>query len=329
MAEMINFGPMLPYMVEVTIIDLPKILRAEHLAGSKIRLPFLDGKELLQRDFDYRFGPVGGILPEPEFGLAIHNMRSTAVEVVVANEIYNRIGEFVRDALNAAIISVFALESGALPEGRISVDAKSGELFAEPGYLEGLFDLSQPRFEDASYFSMFDVAEISLESPARTNNAIVGIFLQFNVAVAGVPAAGTAAPATLATSQVSQFITAMGAGAAGAFATIGTKTGYEIIIRHANEREIEQKIEGRISYYELRLEHGDCTPIQNDLWLLGLYDGKIDNKFGPNSKEARRLFALRHNLPPDISHKDAAFLRALAAVTIRGGFINPITAPSR
>lgn len=317
MAESINIAPLLPCVIEVTILDLAKALKAISPSENKFRLPFYDGNESLETDFDYRFGVVGGNLDERIAGLAQHNMRSTAVEFIIANEIHNRIGFFLRDAVTAAVASVFELDSGILSDGGFYYDQKSGELGVNDEYVISLLDLSKPQYGDPSFSSVFDVDEIRLNSPVKIKSAIVGIALQLNIAVAPVPAAIAAAPAVTAASQAVPIITAIGSTIAGA-ATAGA-FGYTIHIRRAKENEIKEKIEKRLNYYISMLSLGNCEPIQNDLQLLGLYNGKIDNDFGKNSEKARRLFAIRSDLHPDISYKEPAFLHALATATIEAG----------
>lgn len=310
MPDEIDIAPLLPYFVEVTITDISTVLQRLCPSNSSIQLPFRIGEKAVLANFDYGFSDIGEILEEPSRSVISHDLRATAVELIVANEIYNRIGLYLRDAVTAVATRAAVLETGESGDEKFYYDEEAETLIANSSYLENLLDLSAPIYIDPMQGVIFDVEEINLQSPFKIKSRVAAILLQLNIILApGAPAA--VAPPTVATaSQAASVLNGIGA------VTGAATLGYTVYARQMNIAETQEQIRRRVMSYKTQLAAGNTWAIQNDLKLLNYYHGEIDNKFKELSLEAASNFAKDRDLSADISYKDEAFLRALANATI-------------
>jgi hypothetical protein len=174
-----------------------------------------------------------------------------------------------------------------------------------PDYLGKLLDLSAQVDSSNLRGFAFDVTAITFESPTRIRAQLGALFVSANIFLA--PAA---APVATGASQIPPIVSAIGSATSAMVA--GGALGYQIHIREQDKAEREATINRKVQYYQIQLRNGNYKPIQNDLRLLGYYDGKIDNNFKKKSLHAVTDFAVNENLDPRIVTDDPAFLKALA-----------------
>ncbi|HVR57288.1 MAG TPA: putative peptidoglycan binding domain-containing protein [Pseudolabrys sp.] len=302
MDDEIDISPIFPYTFEVEIKNLQLLTNALASFSGQVDAPWNDGeRHSIGLKYSFKQVPAPGL---PANLPIRHDARATAIELIIANQILNRIAIYLADATCAA-----ALQRGVPRDDRfLYID--SSVFTPTPDYLQTLFDLSAQVDSTNLRGFAFDVTAIRFESPTKIRAQIGALFISANIALAPV-----AAPVATGASQIPPIVSAIGSATSAMVA--GGALGYQIHIREQDKAEREETVNRKVLYYQIQLRDGNYKPIQNDLRLLGYYDGKIDNNFKKKSLHAVADFAVNENLDPKIAYDDPAFLKALGRRVLR------------
>jgi hypothetical protein len=296
MDGMVDISPALPFEFVIKITNREKLLRA--LQNSKGSLDVrLDGGET---SFAYTFGIVGQSLPDRLNVVTSHSIEATAVDLIIANEIYRRIAIYISDAVEAcsSLVTVGGINSTG---NKFTVS--NNKLGPLPGYLRNTFDLSQSLSAPLPAGISFEVTSIELESPTTVRARISACFV--SVQLLAAPAAPAAAATTPLIPTVIQALN-LAVGAATLYYTFN-------IDKIGNREAIKYRMED----YRKGLANNDPSRIQNDLAINGCYQVTpvIDGKFGTNSQIAFETCRKKYRLNVNVTYTDPVFLEKLAAET--------------
>lgn len=296
MADEIDILSALPFEFEVEIRHRADLLR--QLAGrdGSIQLALTDS-EAEAIDFKYDFSAVFNGIPDgTRYRGGAHPITATAVDLVIANEIFDRIEIYIADALRASVA----------PHVDNYFVVREGVLVARPEYAGMVFDLSTPYFTPTSAKIVFNVTDVILTSPTKVRSYVAAAMVNINLI--GAPAAPVAATA----SQMTTMVQAVSGIAAAASAT--TAAGafyYQIKVQERTVR--ESALNDKVKYYQEQIKKHQLKAIQFDLRLVAGYQGPLDGIVGPECRRAIARIASLHDLPPNIDYNDPMFLRVLAS----------------
>lgn len=269
----------------------------------EVFIPNVDA--LLQRASSFRrFVRLGGLQVEyaaerladgsPPDGSVRHDSTSTAVAMLLAGEIFWRIGS----ALAASVRANAEVDRTVGENVRFSAHAGADILTPTPIYLDEVLNLSK-RYSDEGGRAAFDVLSIELGS-LKVVSALKIVFV--TVVVGAAPAA------PLATPVVTTALTAIGS-----FSAAGT-LGF-VVYTYLDEQHWRE-VDEQGDYLRSSADRGDWQPMQSHLAELGLYTGSIDNKVGPLTQQAIASFKRDAALADIVSHADPQFIKALAKAVV-------------
>lgn len=299
MPEEINAAFDIPFVFEITIDDLETIWRK--FQDRRFTLTAQSPSMLSERrsELEVSFGASDLFLEIDYVGIPVHGIEKTAVETVVAAILMRRIGAAIRElALEAAEMAAFAGGRGQ-EEGRLQFGENGAIVGVKADYLARLLD---PSGDHAGDGCVFEVLDVSLNSPLRVRSRIASMMLSLNVAITPVGAAAT--DYNLILNSINTFIAA-------------ANFGYTLSVNRQRETDnLSRAIEQEFLRLDKYCQNGDVRLVQTYLKRLGHYQGEIDNKFGPISTQAAENFARAYRIYDYVHFSDREFLYTLAKAYI-------------
>jgi hypothetical protein len=306
LADEIDLSSALPFEFEVEIRNRADLLRQLENSRGSIQLGLTDSEDEVI-DFNYVFGSVAHGLPEGTRYRGTHPIRTTAVDLVIANEIFDRIGIYIADALQASVQQVVAAGE---PRADNKFIVRGGVLVARPEYAGSVFDLSNSVFRPTTTKIVFNVTDVTLTSPTKVRSYVAAVLVNINLLVApAAPVAATASQTTAIVQTLSGVAAAVSGVATAAIAV--AQFNYTTKVQERTVR--ESALNDKVKYYQDQINKHHLKAIQFELSLVGGYQGPLDGIIGPDCRRAIARVASLHDLPPNIDYKDPIFLRALAS----------------
>jgi hypothetical protein len=290
MADEIDISSALPFEFEVEIRHRADLLRQLANRYGSIQLGLTDSEEEII-DFKYEFGSVLNGTPDGTQYRFSHPIEATAVDLVIANEIFDRIGIYIADALQASV----------QPLGDNNFFVRDGVLVARPEYAS-VFDLSTPVLRPTTTKIVFNVTDVILTSPTKVRAYLAAAMI--GLAAPAAPAATAAQTSTILSSVANIVGPAISGGTLYYTIKVGERTVRESLVND------------KVKYYQEQIKKHQLKAIQFDLSLVAGYQGLLDGKVGPEFLKAKGRTASKHNLSPNIDYNDPIFLRALASDTL-------------
>lgn len=292
MAEIgFDIAPLLPHSFNITVDDASRVLLRLKDRHTILPVPFSMSREPLIIDSTFTVVDLREMPTRGAGTTLLHDVNRTAVDVLIAAEVYRRLSIFLADFVRNTLQDEDGVRDGSLPEKDVLA----------------YFDLANSKWNEVYLPPAFDVIDITFDSSPLTKAKLRELLIVINILTAA-PAPVVAPPVLSATVQTALMAaTPMIAGA---------HLGYQIVtdILEDDRKEQQQWI-----YSQLldQVQRGNYRGIQSHLGTLGYYRGKIDNKIGPISKEARSHFARSQGLDLDIAFDDPAFLLKLSEEVTR------------
>ncbi|HEY2034433.1 MAG TPA: hypothetical protein VGH02_12175 [Rhizomicrobium sp.] len=289
----VNFAALFPDSFVLTIKDIDRILDGVLPGRVGVRIPFELNSRSLSRDFIYQFARTR---PAISTTFAPHDIRRIAVEALIATEISRRLAIFFDDLVRAALKPELATEvSRPAPfyNPRGGVDGNRD-------YFRRLLDLTIDPWGDIPANCAFDIYEISLASPSKFSNRIKKVL---GGVVLGVGLIGAPVNVEIIKRGIEIVETAIN----------GADLCYKITLcaepataspSAAAERHLENLSE--------EIANNKYVNVKLDLFLLGFYDGPMNNSDGALLRRSMQAFLISKNLPEDLLPNNPTALRALA-----------------
>lgn len=308
MPDQINAAFDIPYVFEITIDDLEKIW--SQFQGRRFALTAQSPGMLSVRrsELEVSFGASDLLLETDYVGIPVHGIEKTAAETVVAAILMRRIGSAIRELVSESAAVVALAEGDRRGDGRLQYGENGQVAGVNEDYLASLLDLSKDHTGDGC---VFEVLDVSLNSPLRIRSRIASMMLSLHVAI--TPAGAAAIDYNLILNSINAFIAA-------------ANLGYTVTVDRPREADsLSRAIEQEFLRLDRYCQEGDVRLVQIYLKKLGYYQGEIDNVFGPLSIQAAANFARAYRLNDYVHFSDGEFLRTLAKAYIHHQII--ISAP--
>lgn len=299
MPDQINAAFDIPYVFEITIDDLETIWR--QVQGQRFALTAQSPGMLSQRrsELEVSFGTSELMLETGYVGIPVHGIEKTAVEAVVAAIIMRRVGAAVRELVSEAAEMVAFAGGDGRGGGRLQYGENGQVAGVNADYLANLLDLSNDHTGDGC---IFEVLDVSLNSPLRIRSRIASMMLSLNLAIA--PAGAAAIDYNLILNAINTFIAA-------------ANLGYTVSVNRPRETDnLSRAIEQEFLRLDSYCQNENVRLVQIYLKKLGYYQGEIDNVFGPLSIQAAENFATAYRIYDYVHFSDGEFLRTLAKAYI-------------